>query len=283
MKDSFPSRICLCITGWHFPPALFRQLEKGVAADIFLLSHRPRAVLPVEVTRVVAPRRVLFEPNVGYDWGCYQQFLDTGIWRNYDYIFFMHDDMIIKNLGFIEAAQDLLGRGHSVIGNGPAFPPRPWPKTHPESYAHSVWKPPTANFCHDVVRGSFLATTREALEQIGSFEVYWDRWHLTIYFGNWSLRATCGKWQALLGDRCFGFLSDTWCESEFISEQYRGQETSRDVPTVESGAARVVVADWVYRLARASMSRYWDADVSFVRRRWDKFARRMIQWVAGRG
>ena len=275
-------RVCICIAGWHFPEEMFRSLALVRDADLFLVSHQPRSKIPEYVFSTISADHIFVEPNIGYDWGCYQQFLDRGLWRSYDYICFLHDDIKIKRGGFIEAAQNLLDRGHSVIGNGPAFPPRPWPKTHLESYAHSVWKPPTADFRHDIVRGSFLATTRGALERIERFEVYWDRWHLTPYFGNWSLRATCGKWQALLGDRCFGFLSDTWCESDFIREQVRGQQTSRDIPAVGSRGTRMVT-DWIHRLARVSMMRYWDVDASLVCRRWDKSARRMIQWVAGRG
>ena len=165
----------------------------------------------------------MIRPNLGYDWGCYQQFMNSDLWRNYETIFFIHDDVEIHDLGFIEETRKLL-QNHAVIGNGVSKGAVSYASVnkHPYAYAHSVWKPETFNFQHYTVRGSYLATTRDVLEKVGSFEVFWDPFKLNIGFGNWSTKATCAKLEALFGEECFGFLSETFGKSEYITEYYRG-------------------------------------------------------------
>jgi hypothetical protein len=179
--------------------------------------------VPREVFEFVAPSRFLYRPNLGYDWGCYQQFLETNIWRDYDYTFFMHDDITVKHLGFVERSIELLEADHGVIGNGRVAGRRVWPNA---VYAHASWKPPR-HFVHDAVRGSFFATRRSSLEALGRFEVFWDPWHLTPRFGNWSLLASCAKWEHRLGERCFQFLSEEYRHSEYLEEDVRGGQTAQ--------------------------------------------------------
>jgi hypothetical protein len=53
--------------------------------------------------------------------------------------------------------------------------------------------------------------------------VFWDRrqW-CGIGAGNWSLRATCGKAQDLLGENAFIYLSNQYLVSPFLRELERG-------------------------------------------------------------
>ncbi len=175
----------------------------------------------------------MIRPNLGYDWGCYQQFMNSDLWRNYETIFFIHDDVEIHDLGFIEETRKLL-QHHAVIGNGVSKGAVSYASVnkHPYAYAHSVWKPETFNFQHYTVRGSYLATTRDVLEKIGSFEVFWDPFKLNIGFGNWSTKATCAKLEALFGEECFGFLSETFGKSKYITEYYRGDNLEPPDPRI---------------------------------------------------
>jgi hypothetical protein len=178
----------------------------------------------------VRPERVLVRPNRGYDWGCYQQFLETGIWHAYDYIFFMHDDLTIKSTQFVEATLELL-KNHAVVGNGRLAMGRDYPRFVEESYAHAAWKPPSRGFEHGAVRGSFFATTRGGIETLERFEVFWDRFRVSAGSGNWSTKASCGKWEQRAGPSCFGYLSEKQEESDYILEHVRGQaHTDRDRP-----------------------------------------------------
>jgi hypothetical protein len=222
-------RIAFCVAGWYFYRTLYESLVTIPDVDVFVVSHRDGEV-PPDVGVLFDKARLLSRPNLGYDWGCYQQFLETNIWRGYDYIVFLHDDVIIHDPGFVGACGDLLERGHKVIGNHRPVAKTNWPQTHAECYAHSTWKPPSRNFCHGTVRGSFFATTRSVLEKIGFFEVFWDRFGLNLGFGNWSLVSTCGKLYDAFGENAFGFLSDITPERAFITEMKRGGTGTRELP-----------------------------------------------------
>jgi hypothetical protein len=215
------NKIALCVTGWHYGRDFYENIAQWSNADVFVLSHKPASSIPKFVFQFIPADRILIEPNYGYDWGCYQQFIERGIWRNYDIIGFMHDDVELLKHGIFDACEIRFKQGHSVVANGRGFPQRNWPTSHLESYLHSQWRP-SPDFHHDIVRGSFFAATRLAIEKLGNFEVFWDRFHFASYFGNWSTRASCGKWEESCGSRCFGFLSETWCQSDYLSEQTRG-------------------------------------------------------------
>jgi hypothetical protein len=217
------SKTAFCITGWHFPEDFFRQVGTIPGVDLYVVSHKKRKDLPRFVIELVGEDRVLVRPNLGYDWGCYQQFLASGLWRDYQAVFFMHDDIEIHDTGFVEATLKLLEK-YAVVGNGVGEGSVSYTgvNKHPYAYAHSHWKPDSFTFAHYTVRGSYFATTRDVLEAIGKFEVHWDLFRLKIAFGNWSTKASCGKMEALYGAECFGFLSKTFGSSQYITEFYRG-------------------------------------------------------------
>lgn len=220
-------KICVCVLGWHFQEQLFRTLAMIPEIEVFVVSHQPKTKVPSWLGQVMPPERILFHKNIGYDWGGYQQFLTTDNFTGYPFSFFLHDDIIIREPGaFTEAVKMIENKeGRCVIGNGRQSKKRDWPRTHLHSYAHSAWKPPSREFCHDTLRGSFWGTSRQVLEQILPLEIFWDRrgWQ-GIGAGNWSLRATCGKIQDRLGEDAFQFFSETYLSSKFILELERGQE-----------------------------------------------------------
>jgi hypothetical protein len=137
----------------------------------------------------------------------------------------MHDDIKIHDFGFIQEASTLLKK-FVVIGNGRGEGGVSYTSVrgHPYAYAHSSWKPSSFEFNHPTVRGSFFATTREVINQIRKFEVYWDPFKISIGFGNWSTKATCGKVAEMFGSDSFGYFSDTFGSSPYITEFIRGEE-----------------------------------------------------------
>ena len=215
------TRTVFCVTGWHFWPQLFDTLLALPDCDTYVVSHRPENEIPQHLRDRLGKERILVRPNIGYDWGCYQQFMETGVWRAYDTIVFMHDDIVIKDAGFLEACTALLDAGHGVVGNGRVGARYPYPRQRPDQFAHADWKPPVS-FFHDCVRGSFFATSRAALEVLESFEVFWDPYRLSMTLGNCSLRASCARWEARLGPNCFAFLSNEYLSSAYIDEDERG-------------------------------------------------------------
>jgi hypothetical protein len=221
---TYSKSIAICVTGWHFKRDFYAKLSQAWPANIFVISHKSPSIVPNYLFNYIPPKQVFFEPNFGYDWGCYQQFITKDIWKSYDVIFFLHDDLIIHSLGFIPHTFDLLNGKAKVVGNGRNLPDLLWSKLWLDRYAHSRWLPPSLNFQHNTVRGSFLAMTSSTLNQIGNFEVFWDPNQLHLGFGNYSLVATCGKFQYLFGENCFAFLGSDYLTSPYITEEERGGE-----------------------------------------------------------
>jgi len=214
-------RLCFCITGWHYSESVYAACcESGF--DLFVISHQPSHRIPEPFVQSIPADHIFQEPNLGYDWGCYQQFIAHGIWKSYDVIFFMHDDLLIRNLDFIPHSLDLILSGAQVIGNGLNSPQVAWPRTHLQCYAHSGWLPPSITFEHQTVRGSFFAITAHALQKVRHFEIFWDPNQVYIRFGNHSLIATCGRLSALFGDSCIAFLGSDYRNSPYILEEERG-------------------------------------------------------------
>jgi hypothetical protein len=230
-----PGRLCFCITGWHYSESVYAAcLESGF--DLFIISHRPSVRIPELFFRSIPADHIFQEPNLGYDWGCYQQFIAHGLWKSYDVIFFMHDDLFIRNLDFIPHSLELIQSGAQVVGNGLNSAQVAWPRTHLQCYAHSGWLPPSTAFEHQTVRGSFFAITARALQKIRHFEIFWDPKQVYIRFGNHSLIATCGRLSALFGEGCFAFLGSDYRNSPYIQEEERGgQEHSS--PTLKQRLA----------------------------------------------
>jgi hypothetical protein len=220
--------IVICVTGWHFGYEFYYKICQLQDVDVYVVSHRNKSDIPTNVYSLFPESHILIRENVGYDWGCYQQFLESDIWRKYQYIFFIHDDVNIVSLDFVDASIRLLSSGYKFVGNGKNSNKRDWPQTHLACYAHSLWTPPSLLYQHDTMRGSFFATTRDALQKLGSFEVFWDRFRLNIRFGNWSLISSCGKIQSIFGENSFIFLSDNYLNSSFLEEYERGGKTFLD-------------------------------------------------------
>jgi len=220
---TFASGDCACVVGWHFRPEVFASLASIPRLTVFLLSHKPLQEIPKVVLDQLGSERIFFMPNEGYDWGAFQQFIELGLYKNFRNVFFMHDDLQIVDTGFRDACGELLVRGHVMVGNGRAGSRSNWfTRAYPAVYSHSEWLPVSDQFQHATVRGSFFAMTSDALNRLGKFEVFWDRFGATPNFGNWSLVSSCGRAEARLGGKGITWLSDEYLKSRFIVEGKRG-------------------------------------------------------------
>lgn len=251
---------CICIVFWHNNQSYFEELRKIPNLEVFVISHQPPNNVPQWLYSYVNVDHLFFEKNLGYDWGSYQQFLNKKLYENYSIVFFTHDDILIKDISGFDRCIDIIysKQGNCVVGNGLNDTKRDWPKTHIQSYAHSRWKPPSWEFCHDTVRGSFFATSTTALSKIESFEVYWDRRKfLGVGAGNWSLRATCGKIQEILGENSFQFLCENYRDSPYITELVRGELNDHTGDRKKAPSINNLI---VYRISRFLMTRYMDCN-----------------------
>lgn len=280
--------VCVCVAGWHFPEDFFRSLHGARGIEVYVVSHQPRACVPAHVFETVPADRLLMAPNTGYDWGCFQQFLDTGRWRAFDAVAFIHDDVQILDPGVFAAGVEQLKR-HAVVANGRIEAPRAWTDTHPESYIHASWIPPRG-YVHDVVRGSFFMATRSVLERIGFLDVFWDRYNVTSFFGNWSTRASCARWQHLFGPDCFGFLSQSGCISDFLVEHIRGVDARTHEEMRQVTTAYALGQDawrrWLWsrsvRWSARYMRRLWETDATGAARPALSAGAGLVRHMAGR-
>lgn len=286
--NSKVSKTCLCIAGWHFPAETFQILKEILNTDVFVVSHQPRAKIPEHVFAAVDTNRVLISPNLGHDWGCYQQFIASGHWKDYETIAFMHDDVTILDPSLLAAGRKKFDH-HAVVANGVIETPRAWTDTHPESYIHASWLPP-AHYIHDVVRGSFFMMSRQILERIGCLDVFWDRYVISSFFGNWSTRASCARWQHMFGPKCFGFLSETGCISEYLVEQVRGVD-ARTHDEMRAATATYLAAHsmwrrWLWqqavRWSRMYMQQVWANKTNGLERPSPGPGARLVLHMAGR-
>jgi hypothetical protein len=217
--------VVFCITGWHFPIDFYQQITSLSEVDVYIVSHKGNRNIPDFISELFPQDRILIQPNIGYDWGCYQQFIESGLWKDYELVFFMHDDIQIHDFGFIDQVALLL-KSFRVIGNGKGKGTvgKSSLRSHPYAYAHSTWKPNSFDFSHPTVRGSFFAISSRELSNLGGFEVYWDPFKIFIGFGNWSTKASCGKMAGYFGEDSFGYLSNEFGMSEYVTEFVRGEQ-----------------------------------------------------------
>jgi hypothetical protein len=217
--------VVFCITGWHFPTDFYQKIASLPEVDVYIISHRNRKDIPEFILDLFPQDRILIRSNIGYDWGCYQQFIDSGHWQDYDLVFFMHDDIQIHDFGFVDKVI-LMSDEYKVIGNGrgKGSVGHSSLRSHPYAYAHSTWTPDSYDFDHPTVRGSFFAISSRDLLDLEGFEVYWDPFKIFIGFGNWSTKASCGKIADCFGNDSFGYLSNEFGKSEYVTEFVRGEE-----------------------------------------------------------
>ena len=236
--------ICICVAGWHFTPDFYKRIHSVSDIDVFVISHKSAEQIPAKVKEHIMPSRLIVRPNIGYEWGCYQQFLETGLWKDYDFLVFMHDDIEILRDDYALAAINLLSDQIVLVGNGRNSPVVDLPSRSRQSYSHASWIPPV-DFEHDTVRGSFFVMSRETVARMCRFEVMWDARHWDMEFGNWSLRASSAKLHHLFGYPCFAFLSEEYRVSEYLVEHERGQTGIQERNWLANKRM-----DWCIRLGR---------------------------------
>jgi hypothetical protein len=214
-------KTAIIVVGWHYNLSVYQEIAKirGVTS-LYVSSHKKKVEAFKKMVEKAGFKISEFE-NKGFDWGAYQQWLDLGLWKQFDYVFFMHDDILVKNYELVnECLKIFKTKDINIIGNSKnANGYNDWGETHSAYYNHSDWKP-SLGFKHLTVRGSFFGVKKSVLEAInGKFEINWKAENLRS--GNTSLVATCGKIAELAGNK-FHYLSETYLESPYLMELERG-------------------------------------------------------------
>lgn len=219
------------IVGWHFDRSEFydglRQFKKYNNVKVFWSCHRE----PPDHIKENFDWAVF--PNHGLEWGCYQQALDHLNLPDDTVIFFLHDDLVIKDWKFIDACLYMLDNNFKVIGNGMNYPKTLDPTSMTifgRRYIDMVKEESKHYFTNEqfclTIRGSFMCTTRKNLRKVNDFEVLWEEPEPGKGYGTFG-----NTMQWLLGYKItkeygvgqIAYLSETYQDSQFIFECARGK------------------------------------------------------------
>ncbi|MCD6565597.1 MAG: class I SAM-dependent methyltransferase [Bacteroidales bacterium] len=242
--------LTVVICGWHFKnEKIYRTLVSEVEnynnneagskleAKYFIASHKSQEKIEKNILSSITQLgwNVLYFKNEGWDWGAYQQFL---LWQKdnshlTDYYLLLHDDIKIKNLGFIKVFLEKINQGAKIVGNGTAVQ-----KSHKvrQDYPEDlVWTEmqgyPIRSSKWEVVRGSCLFITRDVAKSVLiKIPIKKGR---NILFANSSLRIFGGLVADMFGQKAVAYIGDEPRTSFYIDEEYRGQDERKRVTIKE--------------------------------------------------
>lgn len=249
------------IAGWHFNQDSLinglHQLEQtNDNINVFWACHRE----PTDEIKSKFKHEVFF--NGGEECGAYDQALEhlSSTFKDDDVMFFLHDDIIVKDWEFINICLDRLNSGYKVIGNGMDYPDNFDPFKVPklgitEEFDGKPCKDyvkPENQYLFDKmmsilkVRPSFICMKYSDVKLMGGFEprkeayippiVGVDEWspeggpHYRgskglSSFGNIFPALVCYKMNKVFKHSEFSFLSQTYVDSEYLYECQRGGVT----------------------------------------------------------
>lgn len=249
-------KIQFIIAGWHMnQPSLIDGLheleQNNDTIDVFWACHRE----PTDEIKSKFKYQLFF--NGAEECGAYQQALDYLNLEDNVVIFFLHDDIIVKDWSFINICIDRLNSGYRVVGNGMDYPDNfnPFKTTTlgiTEEFDGAQYKDYVKPECQSLfdthvtilkVRPSFIAIMSQDIKAIGGFEprieayvpplTKKDEWCEVDQphyrgtggigsFGNLFPALTCYKMNKIFGTNAFTYLSNTYVDSEYLYECQRG-------------------------------------------------------------
>ena len=245
------------ITGWHFNQQdtynALKQLEDmNEGVSVFFSCHKE----PPQNIKDNFDYEVFY--NGAEECGAYDQALEHLNLPDETIIFFLHDDLIIKDMEFINICLSKLNEGYKVIGNGRDYADNfdPFKKTDigiKEEFDGATFKDyvkdETQHLFDSVlqivkVRPSFICMTAGSVKEMGGFEprkeayipplIEPDEWcpdggphyrgtkGLGSY-GNLFPALVCYKMNKIFGHQRITWLSDTYVDSPYIYECQRGK------------------------------------------------------------
>lgn len=211
---------CFCILGWHFFEDFYEKLL-SIPGDKYILCHRDEAyfINARHFYGKIKPYLIYCE-NKGLEWGGYHQFNAMRLHEGYDFVIYCHDDLVIKDAGFVPAIMERFRTPQlKVLGNG-----RNGTDTEFrfEKYKECLFFPDVDDFVVRTVRGSFLAVKTEIFAAIGNFPVYWKAKKMT--HGNISLRNFGYLVTKHYGRESIDYLdAESHLETRYLIELRRGE------------------------------------------------------------
>ncbi len=212
---------CFCVLGWHFQAEFYEQLWP-LPGDKYIISHRaPEFFDARDPLFIRLQPRLYFCANQGLEWGGYHQFNAMGRYLDYDFVVYMHDDVIIKDASLVSAVREKFQNepGVQVIGNGRNG--SDW-EFRFGKYRERMPYDEADDFIVRTVRGSFFAARSTIFEKLGNFPVHWRAKKMT--HGNLSLRNFGYLVSKHFGRESIAYLeAESWLETKYLVELQRGE------------------------------------------------------------
>ncbi|SFS55199.1 hypothetical protein SAMN04487906_0822 [Zhouia amylolytica] len=202
-----------------------------VTFSLYILSHKPKEEISIEMLNYLEINnwKIIYEPNIGWDWGCHVQFIQWFLKQNLtnpDYILFLHDDIQILKNGFINAFLNKVQVGYELIGNSKPF-----------SEINSYLEEYNDEVAILAKNGFELNLSRIEIVRGSAFFISFDLARKSLYrlpyqkcgdinLANRSLRMFGAITTTLVGNNKISHLSNDHFTSEFISEEMRGKKIS---------------------------------------------------------
>ena len=233
-------KIQFIIIGWHYFPDYIN--------DLIELKNSNDNINVFWVCRKDPPQIIkdnfdwkLFD-NIGLEWGGYVQGVNHLNLNDDDFIFFTHDDIIIKDWSFINLCLSSTYK-FDVMANGMnyGFYLDPNAIITPNNTEESIpfgsintWLDVATNKelfdtplqCYTTIRGSFICMTYFNYKRINGFEYINDPYDgkmENIQWGNIMVNLNGYKFNKIFGNDRMGYLSDRYADSDFIYELERGK------------------------------------------------------------
>ena len=248
-KKPIPTlKIKFVVLGWFYEkyPELIEGLielktDNPEFIDVFYACHKE----PPQIIKDNFEWK-LFD-NWGLEWGGYQQSFDYLNTEPHTIMYFMNDDLIIKDWSFINECISKLENGYKVIGNGWNYeyfmdpqaiitPNNDDPLELAEPFGRikkwiDVVKKDNQHIFNSplqckTIRGSFICIRQEDLIKMGGFEVIdnpYSVWDASQEGGNISLNLFGYKASKILGSDKITYLGKQYANSEYIEELVRGE------------------------------------------------------------
>ena len=226
-------KLSIVLCGWHFKNEhLYRKLRSeaesysGFDVRFYIASHKSSEEIDKSILNgaIRLGWNVLCFSNEGWDWGAYQQFL---IWQKdkdilSDFYLFLHDDIVIKKCGFIQAFHEKIQDGFVLVGNSPTVSKKEKIRSYyPEDV---LWAEvngfPIKSNEWNVVRGSCFLTTKRVAENI--LIKMPIKKGADINLANSSLRIFGALVTDRFGGNAIGYIGEKPRSSFYIEEEHRG-------------------------------------------------------------
>lgn len=230
--------ISIILTGYYFRnQEVYKRIIKetklydSINFNLYILSHKTKDEISDDISNFLIENNweIIYQPNLGWDWGCYVQFMQ---WHNKqnlpapDFMLFLHDDISIIKNGFIKEFLNKVKSGFELIGNSLPFTTI---NSFEQEYSDEAFILENNGIEFEtekieIVRGSgFFITHNLAIKALSKLPYQKCG---SINLANRSLRMFGAVVTYLVGNNKIGYLSVEHFKSDYISEEMRGEGVS---------------------------------------------------------